>query len=259
MNLYQTLNRADREFRMKKVLKESAEVKEIVEESIIEEPTAEEIERDNNNSKQAKIKEVEDRLGELKLELADRENLAPDEREEKEKEAAEVQAELDELLNDCEVVKEDEEVEVSEDITNPIIEEVNTLAAHTDDDFSGLSDEDKEAIKENLIRIKDIACSLYPELCEEPTEEPIEEVTEVVEEIPEEDKEEFNECEVSAFKVVRVAPTHGAFMIEAQCKDGIKYITGKNFNKDTKTLDEAEIAKDKTEATNRFKSLLANK
>ena len=48
----------------------------------------------------------------------------------------------------------------------------------------------------------------------------------------------------------------GAVMIEAQTKDGLKYITGKNFNESTKTLDEAEIVSDKVSASNRFKSLL---
>ena len=45
-------------------------------------------------------------------------------------------------------------------------------------------------------------------------------------------------------------------MIEAQTKDGLTYITGKNWNEEELTLDEAEITNDRTQATDRFKSLL---
>ena len=68
--------------------------------------------------------------------------------------------------------------------------------------------------------------------------------------------EEFEECEITSYKITRVAPKYNAYMLEAQTKDGLKYITGKNFNETDKTLDEAEIANSKLEASNRFKSFL---
>ena len=45
-------------------------------------------------------------------------------------------------------------------------------------------------------------------------------------------------------------------MLEAQTKDGLKYIIGKNFNETEKTLDEAEILDNKKDASNKFRSLL---
>lgn len=70
------------------------------------------------------------------------------------------------------------------------------------------------------------------------------------------ESENLEECEISSYKITRIAPNTGAYMIEAQTKDGLKYIIGKNFNEAEKTLDEAEILDNKVEASNKFRSLL---
>jgi len=73
----------------------------------------------------------------------------------------------------------------------------------------------------------------------------------------EEPGEEITEAEVTSYKVTRVSPKSGAFMIEAQTSEGLKFITGKNFDAKELTLDEAEITDNKLNATERFKSLLS--
>ena len=70
------------------------------------------------------------------------------------------------------------------------------------------------------------------------------------------DGEPLEECEISSYKVTRIAPNSNAYMLEAQTKDGLKYIIGKNFNETEKTLDEAEILDNKKDASNKFRSLL---
>ena len=162
-----------------------------------------------------------------------------------------------------------EEIEVEEkptDVEDPTVDEmgegvpaeptalekISTVANLTKEDIEAemaeMTDEEKEAIKEQFETIKNVAMELFPEEVEEDIEE-------IKEEIP--DKEEpLEECEISSFKVVRIAPKFNAVMLEAQTKEGLKYITGKNFNETEKTLDEAEIATDKMSAANRFKSLL---
>lgn len=134
------------------------------------------------------------------------------------------------------------------------IEKIDTVANLSQEEIEAeiaeMTDEEKEAIKEKFEAIKNIAMNLFPEEVEE-------DIKEITEEIPEEIEEEpLEECEITSFRVTRIAPKFGAVMIEAQTKDGLKYITGKNFNESEKTLDEAEIATDKAEASNRFKSLL---
>lgn len=68
--------------------------------------------------------------------------------------------------------------------------------------------------------------------------------------------EEFEECEITSYNITRIAPKSNTYMIEAQTKDGLVYITGKNFDKETNLLDEAEISNNKTDASNRFKKLM---
>lgn len=70
------------------------------------------------------------------------------------------------------------------------------------------------------------------------------------------DSEELTECEVKAFRVTRKSPKFNAYMIEAETKEGMVYITGKNFNEETKVLEEAEQTDNKGIAAERFKSLL---
>lgn len=266
-------------------------VTEEVAEAEVEAPSAEELNKDEINTLNERIKELSNRL----ISIDDALNsAAEDEKESLLKEKTELELEVSKIedkikeLNDCEGykecdVKEDEEVPAKED---SIVSKIEVLASIPKEDLVAeletLSDEEKEAVKSNFNAIKEVACDLFPEECAEvPAEEPTEEVEEaganlsidagvdvpdslvntvgaalLASEDKEEDKEEIKECEISNFKIVRKAPKSAAFMIEAQTKEGVRYITGKNFDEESKTLDEAEISESKQEATNRFKSLL---
>lgn len=153
----------------------------------------------------------------------------------------------EEVEEEIEEIKEEPEIKESEEVpAEPINEEVKEEAV-------------EPVVEENIDTstsadpIEEVAVTEEAPV-EAPVEEPVAEVpVENTEVIPE---EPLQECEISSFKVTRIAPKFGAVMIEAQTKDGLKYITGKNFNESEKTLDEAEIAADKLSASNRFKSLL---
>lgn len=74
-----------------------------------------------------------------------------------------------------------------------------------------------------------------------------------------EDSEELQECEVRSFRITRVSPSSGIYMIEADnSKNERSYIVGKNFNIKTNTLDEAEMFSDRSKANNKFKEMLVN-
>ena len=155
-----------------------------------------------------------------------------------------------------EIIKGSEEVEevipdeVTEETPEEVLSKIAMVAGLSKEEIekamAELPEEEKEAVKANFTAIKNTAMELFPEEVEEDVEE-------ITEEIPE---ETFEECEISSFRVTRISPKVGAVMIEAQTKEGLKYITGKNFNESEKTLDEAEISTDKAAAANRFKSLL---
>lgn len=142
----------------------------------------------------------------------------------------------EEVEEDIEEIKEEPEIKESEEVpAEPVKEEA------------------VEPVNEETV---DTSTSVDPVVetpVAPPVEAPVEAPVENTEVTPE---EPLQECEISSFKVTRIAPKFGAIMIEAQTKDGLKYITGKNFNETEKTLDEAEIATDKISASNRFKSLL---
>lgn len=294
MNLYQTLNQEYREFRMKQSLKESEEsvneevTTEEVAEAEIEAPSVEELKQDDINILNEKLKEISYRLTSIDDALNsaaedEKESLLKD-RADLELEVSKIEDKLKELNDSGEIaecgVKEEEEVP-EEPKEESIISKLEVLASIPKEDLVAeletLSDEEKEAVKSNFNAIKEIACDLFPEECVDvPAEEPTEEVeeaganlsTDTGVDVPDslltsenkeedkEDKEEIKECEISNFRIVRKAPKSAAFMIEAQTKEGVRYITGKNFDEESKTLDEAEISESKQEATNRFKSLL---
>ena len=73
------------------------------------------------------------------------------------------------------------------------------------------------------------------------------------------ESEELQECEVRSFRITRISPVVGIYMIEADnSKNERSYIVGKNFDSKTKTLDEAELFTDKAKANNKFKEMLVN-
>lgn len=128
----------------------------------------------------------------------------------------------DNNITDSEKLKESE---TEEEIGEEVIDSVISRIAATDEELAN-------KVRELLAK------------------EPKEEVEEVIEEEP------FEECEIASYKVTRIAPKANAYMLEAQTKDGLKYIIGKNFNETEKTLDEAEILDNKIDASNKFRSLL---
>ena len=254
-------------------------------ESDIETPSEEDFKQDDKAKLSARLDEISNRLTEIDEAL---ENASEDEKESLQAEKQELSIEIDKIdkeLNecsstvkegDCKDVKEDEipeeiasEVdpeEVSEETKDSIISKIEAVASIPKEDLANelesLSDEEKESVKANLNSIKEIACELFPEECNaeagDNLDTPVDDDDLPDSDEPEE-KEEIKECEITNFKVVRHAPKHSAFMIEAQTSEGIKFITGKNFNSESKVLDEAEITESKQEATNRFKSLLETK
>ena len=251
MNLYQTLNQDLREFRMKTLLEN-------------EEPKVEEVVTETEVVGETEMSE--DEIARQLVSLSDAlETASEDEIPSIEQEINELKSKLDEIEanreispSDDDIVMEDsenEEGEVTEEVpAEEIIEEVPAEETPVEEPEAHegkicLSvDEIKDCIEELSAEDKETLINLLTTT---------DEVEEVTEETPVE--EEFHECEISNFKVVRVAPSASAYMIEAQTKEGIKFITGKNFDAEAKTLDEAEISDSKSDATNRFKDLLANK
>ena len=242
MNLYQVLNQDLRDFRLKKSLLESEENNQKVIES-------------------TEIESEEDELASRLVGLTDAlETASEDEVEGIKAEISEIQGKLNEISanKDLEIPEEDPVITDSEDepvVEDPVTEPTEVTEIVTEevsddkiklpleelkDLIEDLSDEDKEKLLGLLNEVKEDT---------ETTEEPIEEVEEPI-------NEDLHECEITNFKIVRVAPSVNAYMIEAQTKEGIKFITGKNFNQEEKTLDEAEISDSKSDASNRFKSLL---
>jgi hypothetical protein len=151
-----------------------------------------------------------------------------------------------EEVKECGPVKEeDNNEEESEDDKKTITESEEEIGKDVIDTIvAKISAEDEELAN----KVKEILSK------EESVEEPEEEVEEVTEEVIEE--EPLEECEISSFKITRIAPKSQVYMLEAQTKDGLRFITGKNFNEETKVLDEAEISEDKAKASDRFRKLM---
>lgn len=278
MNLYQTLNREYREFRLKQSLKEN------------EDPTVDAIADTLSESKESE----EDELARRLVSLSDALNTATDEDEIKaiQEEINEIKSKLDSIdgdnITDSENTDEygskdikeagdnldtneegsEEDASIEEPIEEPVEEpteepisvvtKITELAGIPKEDIvkevEAVSEEEKEAINSSLCTLKEV----FDELCPK-NDENKDETTEEVEEIEDCEAAPIHEAEVASYKVVRIAPRVSAYMIEAQTKEGIKFITGKNFNEKDKTLEEAEISDSKLDATNRFKSLLENK
>lgn len=129
------------------------------EEVNIENPSAEEIERDVENIDTAKRKEIEDRIGELRTALND-EGIAEDERKAMEDEIKDLEAMLESSsINTSKVLTEapaeDEEFElIDEPSTNeelPIDEAPNEKDEMTDEEYEDEVEEDKEDTVEDAV------------------------------------------------------------------------------------------------------------
>lgn len=279
MNLYQTLNQELRDFRVKKLIEaeESTKAEEVkpevekVKPKVVEEVTPETTEptakpKELTDSEDAdiaaaigieqKVKELDNRLLSIEDALATA----------SEDEIASLEAEKADILSQLDAIEEGLKTESAEDITEEPVEEVPD---EDHDEAEEDHDEDEEVTVESLLDEIATACD-SEEGCDcEKVKELVEKAKELLNPETEEDKksdeveetepEELTECEVTSFNVVRKAPSKNVYMIEAQTTEGVKYITGRNYDEESKTLDEAEIADNKSAAANRFKELLANK
>lgn len=297
MNLYQTLNREYREFRLKQSLKENEDpTVDAIADTLSESKESEEDELArrlvslsdalNTATDEDEIKAIQEEINEIKskLDSIDGDNINDSENTDEcdSKEIKEAGANLDIsagvdipdnlataagmalLASDKEGSEEDVSTEepVEEPVEEPTEEPVSVVTKITElagipkedivKEIEAVSEEEKEAINSSLCTLKEV----FDELCPKNDENNDEITEEVIEDC---DKSPIHEAEVASYKVVRVAPKVSAYMIEAQTKEGIKFITGKNFNEKDKTLEEAEISDSKLDATNRFKSLLENK
>ncbi len=128
------------------------------EEVNIDNPTAEEVERDNENIETAKRKEIEDRIGELRKALSD-EGVADDERKAMEDEIKELEAMLESatIKEEAKVLTEAPEDEEFELIDEPVSDEELPVDEPTGDEemsdaeYEDEVEEDKEDTVEDAI------------------------------------------------------------------------------------------------------------
>ena len=255
MNIYQILNQDLREFNSAKLI----ESEEVIDKST---PVTETESVDE-------IKKLEDRIGELRIALED-DTLSEDEKEAIIKEISELEIKLDECnVKECNnPIPEGDETTEPEEVTVDMNTEEHPVEEVVTDEVSEEAPEDEECKDKDCIsEAKDIISNLInseEELSMDSVKECLLKVSTLLDKHSEhsdedednEDSEEFEECEIKSYRITRVSPKFSAYMIEAETKDGLRYITGKNYSKDEKTLDEAEITDNKDKATDRFRSLL---
>lgn len=232
----------------------------------IEQPTQEDLDKDTALTKEKKNKDIEDRLGELRLALQD-DAISEDEKAQVTKEISELEDKLNECSSseikdgeDCKNCEEKKESTIPDDPSKVIplkdeeMSETCTEIQHLinaqniiDEIISIITDEgsiDPDKAKELATKAKKEIEGHYNECTLESIKD------------SEDEQEEIQECEIKSFRVLRKAPKTNSYMLEAQTKEGLKYITGRNFDDKEKTLEEAEVHSDKNKATEAFKSLL---
>lgn len=264
MNLYGALNNDLREFKKKEQIKilENEEVKESILKPTVDEvnrnntsntnssvtkPSAEDIAKDDAEIDARKRKEIEDKVGELRLALED--GVSEDEKKEIEKEINDLEDSLNESTSreNTKLIKDEEVPEVStkdEDINEQeCLKDSSNDISSIDDDLSEVIDTLSKTYDESSYVMTTLN-SIHERLGKIYDEEPVK------------DSEEIKECEVKSSRVIRKSPKFSAYMIEAETKDGMVYLTGRNYDADAKILDEAEVSDNKDKATERFKSLL---
>lgn len=241
MTFYQSLS---------KMLKESDEIQDTIEQDVktcpCEEPV---IESDDNSS-------ILDRVAELKIAIQD--GVSDDEKEALLKEIKEIEASI---CPDCTEPSEDAPVEEVPEESNEALDDCEKLE---ETEFSTQCTNDGKDLAEKYgleVESEETKDKEHPYKCK--FKGPRNKVAKMIadefnsdEEIEECNQEEIKECEVKSSRILRVAPSTKAYMIEAQTKEGLAYIVGKNYDSKTKILDEAEIFTDKAKASNHFKTLL---
>lgn len=272
MNLYGALNNDLREFKKKEQIR--------LKESVLK-PTNEEIKKDNAQINAKKVKEVEDKIGELRLALQDG-AISADEKKEVEKQIAELEDSLHEC--DSKIKKEQEDENTIKDSESSKKDDTSKVIPLKDEEQPERTDKDMdinecgnsckketEDLKESpecidnaisklqeILDILDSERSIDTDVCRTKVDEAIEILGKHQLETMKdgEQNETIKECEIKSFRVIRKSPKFNAYMLEAETKEGMMYLTGKSFNQDTKILDEAEMSDNKDKATERFKSLL---
>ena len=210
-------------------------------------------------------KEIQARLDEIKK-LLTKECDAPEKKEGEEVKEAETTIEVpvkvevagNEVVNP-EVTPEAPVEEVTEEPTDEII-----------DDSEKANFDKAIGLLNEVLEIINVEGSIDTELCKNKIQNAISSLNthaedddfiegencEDCKEGEEKECDTIKEAEVKAFKVTRIAPSKNAFMIEAETTEGLKYFIGKNYDKESHTLDEAEEFTDKAKASDHFKSLL---
>lgn len=289
MNLYQALNQSYRDFKNNefKTLNESEDKKKKpIKEDVSN--LASEDEKKKFDFKDVKESDEKD-LDEEAKGLEDQLKQTTDPEEKKE-----IQARLDEikklLTKECDAsekkeVKEAEttievpvKVEVAgNEVVNPEVTPEAPVEEVTEETTDEIIDDSEKAnfdkaisLLNEVLEIINVEGSIDTELCKNKIQNAISTLNthaedddfiegENCEDCKEgEDKEcdTIKEAEVKSFKVTRIAPSKNAFMIEAETTEGLKYFIGKNYDKESHTLDEAEEFTDKAKASDHFKSLL---
>lgn len=277
MNVYQALNKSYRDFKTNesKVLKESEiDSKETVEDLDNEIMGLED--QLKQTTSYVEKKKIQERIDELKKKLmsinegADCKNNNKEECDSNKIEEAETTVEVpikvevggNEVVNPevtAEPTPDTEEVdEVTDEIIdselkehsvetiNQAIAEVNGLIETINTEGSIDGDYCRERL-ENILSLLQADLS-EGDNCSKECDSSLKE--------QEDESEKFTECEVKSFKVTRMAPSTNSYMLEAETSEGLKYIVGKNYNKESNTLDEAEMFDDKNKASNHFKKLI---
>lgn len=244
---------------------DSKEVKESDEKDLEEEARGLEDQLKQTTDPQEK-KEIQVRLDEIKK-LLTKECDAPEKKEGEEVKEAETTIEVPVKVEvaGTEVVNPEVTPEA------PIEEPVEEVTDEIIDDSEKANFDKAIGLLNEVLEIINVEGSIDTELCKNKIQNAISALNthaedddfiegEKVEECGDKECEtkecDIKEAEVKAFKVTRIAPSKNAFMIEAETTEGLKYFIGKNYDKESHTLDEAEEFTDKAQASDHFKSLL---
>ena len=269
----------------------NCETKEVKETEEVEAPSSEDLEKEDKSKLQDRLKELETKFDEINEAIKN--STDPEETKQLKVEYYDVLEEinsLDEQLKECsstevkecegtesKEIKEDEEPKQEETTDEEVpaepaeepteeCPECNAIG-EIDNLINKATEKDLPEFVESLNKVKETLMKDDPcnnETTEEPEAEKVDEGAEAVQGEPSPDtevydSEELTECEVNSIRVLRVSPSTKAYMIETESKDGLKYLVGKNYDSEKKTLEEAEMFDDKASASNHFKSLLNRK
>lgn len=165
-----------------------------------------------------------------------------------------IKAKVEEAITSCNVPEPEEDIKEVPAEEEPL--EDCSLKEHSGEDIDtviSLLQDEINIVKEEGSISDDLVVSKAEEIISILKGHPTEEGEECKNCKKEED---LQECEINAYKITRVSPSTKTYIIEAQTADGLKYIVGKNFNEETKELDEAEIIDNHDKALSTFKDLL---